>query len=93
MKRATAIRDNDEISSMFLIIRHLANDILGKQGWITNRKSSTRSWRLDPQQLVNWRLKSLVIIVEPMLDDVASGVDAGDIRVLLDKEFEFPGGK
>lgn len=92
LAKATAIRNSDEISSMFLNHQTLANDVLGKEGWITNRKTQLEASGLDTSTASQLAFQEFGDLVEPMLDDVASGVDAGDLRVLLDKEFEFPGG-
>ena len=92
LAKATAIRNSDEISSMFLNHQTLANDVLGKEGWITNRKTQLEASGLDASTASQLAFQEFGDLVEPMLDDVASGVDAGDLRVLLDKEFEFPGG-
>ena len=92
LEKATAIRNSDEISSMFLNHQTLANDVLGKEGWITNRKTQLEASGLDASTASQLAFQEFGDLVEPMLDDVASGVDAGDLRVLLDKEFEFPGG-
>ena len=92
LAKATAIRNSDEISSMFLNHQTLANDVLGKEGWITNRKTQLEASGLDTSTASQLAFQEFGDLVEPMLDDVASGVDAGDLRVLLDKEFDFPGG-
>ncbi len=92
LEKATAIRNRDEISSMFLNHQTLANDVLGKEGWITNRKAQLEARGLDASTASQLAFQEFGDLVEPMLDDVGSGVDAGDLRVLLDKEFEFPGG-
>jgi hypothetical protein len=86
------MRDSDEISSMFTNKDTLVNDVLGKQGWITNKKSQLEAGGADPSGASELAFKAFGDIVEPMLDDVASGVDAADIRVFLSKDFEFPGG-
>ena len=92
LAKATAIRDNDEVSSMFLNHQTLANDVLGQEGWITNKKTQLEARGLDASTASQLAFNAFGDIVEPMLDDVGSGVDAGDVRVLLAKEFEFPGG-
>ncbi len=90
--RLQKMRDSDEISSMFTNKDTLANDILGKQGWITNRKSQLEAGGADPSGASQIAFEEFGELLIPMFDDVASGVDAGDGRVLLNTEFEFPGG-
>ena len=60
---------------------------MGKEGWITNRKAQLEARGLDASTASQLAFQELGDLVEPMLDDVGSGVDAGDLRVLLDKEF------
>ncbi len=91
--RLQSMRDSDEISSMFTNKDTLANDILGKQGWITNRKSQLEAGGADPSGASQIAFEDFGKILIPMFDDVASGVDAGDGRVLLNTEFDFPGGR
>lgn len=93
LDKATAIRNNDEVSSMFLNHQTLANDVLGKEGWITSKKAQLEASGLSASEASQLAFQEFGDIVEPMLDDVASGVDAGDLRVLLDQEFDFPGGR
>tara|TARA_B100000085_G_C18556529_1_gene517951 strand:- start:223 stop:2661 length:2439 start_codon:yes stop_codon:yes gene_type:complete len=87
------MRDSDEISSMFANKDTLANDILGKQGWITNRKSQLEAGGADPSGASQIAFEEFGELLIPMFDDVASGVDAGDGRILLNIEFDFPGGR
>ena len=93
LDKATAISNNDEVSSMFLNHQTLANDVLGKEGWITSKKAQLEASGLSASEASQLAFQEFGDIVEPMLDDVASGVDAGDLRVLLDQEFDFPGGR
>lgn len=93
LDEAQALRDNDEISTLFQNPKTLANDILGKNGWITNRKSQLEAGEIPSSEASQMAFKQFGDIVEPMLDDVASGVDVGDIYVLLNQEFDFPGGR
>ena len=90
--QAQAIRNNDEVSSMFQNKATLANDVLGKEGWITSKKAQLEARGLDASSASQLAFDEFGDIVEPMLDDVGSGVDAGDVRILLDQVFEFPGG-
>ena len=92
LDQAQAIRDNDEVSSMFQNKATLANDVLGKEGWITSKKAQLEARGLDASSASQLAFDGFGDIVEPMLDDVGSGVDAGDVRILLDQLFEFPGG-
>ena len=92
LDQAQAIRDNDEVSSMFQNKATLANDVLGKEGWITSKKAQLEARGLDASSASQLAFDGFGDIVEPMLDDVGSGVDAGDVRILLDQVFEFPGG-
>ena len=92
LDQAQAIRDNDEVSSMFQNKATLANDVLGKEGWITSKKTQLEARGLDASSASQLAFDAFGDIVEPMLDDVGSGVDAGDVRILLDQVFEFPGG-
>ena len=92
LDQAQAIRDNDEVSSMFQNKATLANDVLGKEGWITSKKTQLEARGLDASSASQLAFDGFGDIVEPMLDDVGSGVDAGDVRILLDQVFEFPGG-
>ena len=92
LDQAQAIRDNDEVSSMFQNKATLANDVLGKEGWITNKKAQLQATGLDASSASQLAFDGFGDIVEPMLDDVGSGVDAGDVRILLDQVFQFPGG-
>ena len=92
LDQAQAIRDNDEVSSMFQNKATLANDVLGKEGWITSKKTQLEARGLDTSSASQLAFDAFGDIVEPMLDDVGSGVDAGDVRILLDQVFEFPGG-
>jgi len=92
LEQAQKIRNQDEIGSMFLNKSTLANDVLGKEGWITNRKTQLEARGLETSEASQLAFQEFGELVEPMLDDVASGVDAADLRVLLDTEFEFPGG-
>lgn len=93
LDQAQAIRDNDEVSSMFQNKATLANDVLGKEGWITNKKAQLEARGLDASSASQLAFDGFGDIVEPMLDDVGSGVDAGDVRILLDQVFKFPGGE
>lgn len=92
LDQAQAIRDNDEVSSMFQNKATLANDVLGKEGWITSKKAQLEARGLDASSASQLAFDAFGDIVEPMLDDVGSGVDAGDVRILVDQFFEFPGG-
>ena len=92
LDQAQAIRDNDEVSSMFQNKATLANDVLGKEGWITSKKAQLEARGLDASSASQLAFDGFGDIVEPMLDDVGSGVDAGDVRILVDQFFEFPGG-
>ena len=92
LDQAQAIRDNDEVSSMFQNKATLANDVLGKEGWITSKKAQLEARGLDASSASQLAFDGFGDIVEPMLDDVGSGVDAGDVRILLDQVFQFPGG-
>tara|TARA_Y100000813_G_scaffold123062_1_gene88309 strand:- start:993 stop:3377 length:2385 start_codon:yes stop_codon:yes gene_type:complete len=92
LDQAQVIRDNDEVSSMFQNKATLANDVLGKEGWITSKKAQLEARGLDASSASQLAFDGFGDIVEPMLDDVGSGVDAGDVRILLDQVFEFPGG-
>ena len=92
LDQAQAIRDNDEVSSMFQNKATLANDVLGEEGWITSKKSQLEARGLDASSASQLAFDGFGDIVEPMLDDVGSGVDAGDVRILLDQVFQFPGG-
>ena len=93
LDQAQAIRDNDEVSSMFQNKATLANDVLGKEGWITSKKAQLEARGLDASSASQLAFDAFGDIVEPMLDDVGSGVDAGDVRILLAQVFEFPGGE
>ena len=93
LDQAQAIRDNDEVSSMFQNKATLANDVLGKEGWITSKKTQLEARGLDASSASQLAFDAFGDIVEPMLDDVGSGVDAGDVRILLDQVFKFPGGE
>jgi hypothetical protein len=92
LNKAQAIRDTDEIGVMFQNQSTLAEDVLGKEGWITNRKTQLEARGLDASSASQLAFAEFGNILVPMLDDVGSGVDAGDVRVLLDQDFEFPGG-
>ena len=92
LNKAQAIRDTDEIGVMFQNQSTLAEDVLGKEGWITNRKTQLEARGLDASSASQLAFAEFGNILVPMLDDVGSGVDAGDARVLLDQDFEFPGG-
>jgi len=92
LNKAQAIRDTDEIGVMFQNQSTLAKDVLGKEGWITNRKTQLEARGLDASSASQLAFAEFGGILVPMLDDVGSGVDAGDARVLLDQDFEFPGG-
>ena len=93
LDQAQAIRDNDEVSSMFQNKATLANDVLGEEGWITSKKAQLEARGLDASSASQLAFDGFGDIVEPMLDDVGSGVDAGDVRILLDQVFKFPGGE
>jgi len=93
LDQAQAIRDNDEVSSMFQNKATLANDVLGKEGWITSKKAQLEARGLDASSASQLAFDGFGDILEPMLDDVGSGVDAGDVRILVDQFFDFPGGK
>ena len=93
LDQAQAIRDNDEVSSMFQNKATLANDVLGKEGWITSKKAQLEARGLDASSASQLAFDGFGDIVEPMLDDVGSGVDAADVRILLDQVFKFPGGE
>ena len=88
-----AIQDNDEVSSMFQNKETLANDVLGEQGWITAKKRAYEAGGATASEASQLAFKDFGDIVEPMLEDVGSGVDAGDISTFLDIEFDFPGGR
>ena len=89
LDQAQAIRDNDEVSSMFQNKATLANDVLGKEGWITSKKAQLEARGLDASSASQLAFDGFGDIVEPMLDDVGSGVDAGDVRILLDQVFDY----
>ena len=88
-----AIQDNDEVSSMFQNKETLANDVFGEEGWITAKKRAYEAGNATPSEASQLAFKEFGDIVEPMLEDVGSGVDAGDISIFLDMEFDFPGGR
>ena len=87
-----AIRDTDAIGVMFQNPDTLAQDLLGKTGWITKKKSQLEAGGADASSASQIAFDDFADLLEPMFDDVASGVDSGDGRVLLNTEFEFPGG-
>ena len=89
LAQGQAIRDNDEVSTMFQNKATLAKDVTD---WVTNRKTQLEARGLEPSEASQLAFAEFGDIVSPMLDDVASGVDAGDIRALLATEFEYPGG-
>ena len=89
LSQAQAIRNNDEVSTMFQNKATLANDVTD---WVTNRKIQLEARGLEPSEASQLAFAEFGDIVSPMLDDVASGVDAGDLRALLATEFEYPGG-
>ena len=87
--QAQAIRDNDEVSTMFQNKATLAKDVTD---WVTNKKIQLEARGLEPSEASQLAFAEFGDIVSPMIDDVASGVDAGDLRALLATEFEYPGG-
>ena len=89
LAQGQAIRDNDEVSTMFQNKASLANDVTN---WVTNKKTQLEARGLEPSEASQLAFAEFGDIVSPMLDDVASGVDAGDLRALLATEFEYPGG-
>ena len=89
LAQGQAIRNNDEVSTMFQNKATLAKDVTD---WVTNRKIQLEARGLEPSEASQLAFAEFGDIVSPMLDDVASGVDAGDLRALLATEFEYPGG-
>ena len=92
LDRAQALRDTDEIGVMFQNPATLAKDLLGANGWITNKKSQLEA-RMDASSASQIAFEDFGKLLIPMFDDVASGVDSGDGRILLNTEFDFPGGR
>ncbi len=90
--QATAIQNNNEVSSMFQNKETLANDVLGEEGWITARKRALEAGRATPSEASEIAFAEFGDIVEPMLEDVGSGVDITDVTAFLNTEFQFPGG-
>jgi len=90
LAQAQVIRNNDEVSTMFQNKATLAKDVTD---WVTNRKVQLEARGLEPSEASQLAFAEFGDIVSPMLDDVASGVDAGDLRLLLATEFEYPGGR
>jgi hypothetical protein len=98
--QTTAIQNNNEVSSMFQTVKgneldkeKLANDMLGPEGWITARKRALEAGRATPSEASEIAFQEFGDILEPMLDDVGSGVDVGNLTIMLDMEFQFPGGR
>ena len=88
-----AIQDNDEVSSMFQNKETLANDVFGEEGWITAKKRAYEAGGATASEASQLAFNDFGDIVAPMLEDVGSGVDAGDMSIFLDMEFDFPGGR
>ena len=86
-----AQRNSEEIGAMFQNTSTLASDVLGPTGWITNRKEELEAGGFDTSTASNTAFKEFGDIVTPMLEDVASGIDAAKVRNFLNLEFQFNG--
>ena len=98
--QTTAIQNNNEVSSMFQTVQgneldkeKLANDMLGQEGWITARKRALEAGGATPSEASEIAFGEFADILEPMIDDVGSGVDVANLSIMLDMEFQFPGGR
>lgn len=88
-----ATQNNEEVSAMVQNPETMANDMLGEDGWITSRKTQLEAQGFDTAYASAKAFEEFGDILEPMLTDVASGVDSAKLRILLDTEFQFNGSK
>ena len=93
VKQVTALRDREEISSMFLNKETLTEDLLGKDGWITNKKLEYEADGTEPRFASRLAFEDAAKLITPLINDPDSGVDVADLRTLRDLEFDFPGGR
>ena len=87
--RITLLNDQQEISSMFQNPETVATDALN---WITNKKEFYEAGDKETPIASRFAFEDFGDLLEPMLSDPDSGVDAGDIEQFLDSEFTFSNG-
>ena len=85
-------RDQQEVSSIFNSTS-VVNDTVGETGWITTRKREYEAKGFTASQASSKAFDDFEKLVIPMLEDPDSGIDPAKIRLFLNTEFEFPGGK
>ena len=93
VKEVSAKRDRDELSSMFQNMETLTEDLVGKDGWITNKKLEYEAGGYEPRFASEFAFKDAAAIITPMINDPESKVTISELRALRDLEFNFPGGK
>ena len=85
-------RDRQEAASIFNGTA-VVNDTVGETGWITTRKREYEAKDFTASQASSKAFDDFGALIVPMLEDPDSGIDAAKVRLFLNTEFEFPGGK
>ena len=88
----TLDRDRQEAASIFNSTS-TANDTVGETGWITTKKREYEARGLSASLASSNAFDDFADLVVPMLEDPDSGIDPAKVRLFLNTEFEFPGGK
>ena len=89
----TELRTSQEIQAMVTSPETMAQDMLGKEGWITNRKEELEAANYSPSDASFKAFQEFSEKLIPMFTDVESGVDAGVGETILSTVFEFNGSK
>ena len=89
----TDLRISREIQAMVTSPKTMAKDMLGKEGWITNRKEELEAANYSPSDASFKAFQEFSEKLIPMFTDVESGVDAGVGETILSTVFEFNGSK
>jgi len=88
-----AVRDNNAITTMLQNKDTIANDVLGKTGWITNKKAFYQALGTNPTVASLRAFDDFTDVVEKLIEDQNINIEPTDITNLLTTEFTFPGGK
>ena len=88
----TLDKDRQEAASIFNSTS-TASDTVGETGWITTKKREYEARGLSASLASSNAFDDFAQLVIPMLEDPDSGIDPAKVRLFLNTEFEFPGGK
>ena len=88
-----AVKDNNAITTMLQNKDTIANDVLGKTGWITNKKAYYQALEASPTVASLRAFDDFTTIVEGLIEDQNINIEPTDITNLLTTKFTFPGGE